>query len=107
MLFRKKDEKPPLKYPTAASFWTESKVSSIAEHLTIEISLSSFIEVRCAGRMASYTAPEESQEGHGVVEWPRCLAMITFSDRPIQEHAPPKPPTIGMWQHEAFGSAEE
>jgi hypothetical protein len=105
VFFKKKDDKKPLKYPTAASFWDQGKVGTITKGTTINIKLTSFIEERCAGRFASYTAPENSQEAHGFADWPHSsLVMITFADEPIKEHAPPKPQTIGMWMYEVFGT---
>src|SRR5882757_1800111 len=107
MFFSKKDDTKPLKYPTAMSFWDPEKVKSIATSTTVSINLTSFIDEKCAGRYASYTAPEPSQGAHGFTDWPHSLVMVTFDDAPVKEHPAPQPPTIGMWMYEVFGTEEK
>jgi hypothetical protein len=107
MFFSKRDDTKPLKYPTAMSFWDQEKVKSIATSTTVSINLTSFIDEKCAGRYASYTAPEPSQQAHGFTDWPHSLVMVTFDDAPVKEHPAPKPPTIGMWMYEVFGTEEK
>lgn len=107
MFFSKKPDTKPLRYPSAASFWDEAKIRTIAASTTVHIKLTSFIDEKCAGRLPSYTALEPSQEAHGFTEWPHSLVMITFHDAPMKEHPTPKPPTIGMWMYEVFGNKDE
>jgi hypothetical protein len=38
---------------------------------------------------------------------PFSLVAITFADQPIETHTPPKPPTIGKWMYEVFGTESE
>jgi hypothetical protein len=106
-VFRKKNDKKPLKYPTATSFWDQGKVESIAKGTWFEVNLTSFIDSRGFGRSSSYNPLEDEQEAHGFADWPASLVAITFSDEPIREHAPPKPPTIGMWMYELWGNEKE
>ena len=110
MFFKKKDDNKPLKYSTAASFWDQAKVATIAKARVIQINLTSFRAERGFGRSASYMLVEDSQEAHGVTdrwEFPAALVMITFADQPVEEHEPPKPPTIGRWMYEVFGTERE
>jgi hypothetical protein len=108
MFFSKKDDTKPLRYPTAASFWDQEKVKTIVTSTAVSINLTSFIDEKCAGRHADYTALEPLQEAHGFTDWPSSsLVMITFADAPIKEHPAPKPPTIGMWMYELFGTKEK
>jgi hypothetical protein len=106
-MFKKKTDAKLLKYPTITSFWDQKKVETIATHQRIEINLTSFIDEKRAGRLADYAALESSQEAHGFTDWPRSLVTITFDDAPVKEHPPPKPPTIGMWKYEVFGTDRE
>lgn len=107
MLFTKKDDKKPLKYPTAASFWDQEKVKTTAKATNFEINLTSVSAKRSFGRHASCSPLEESQEAHGHTHWPASLVTITFAEQPIEVHTPPKPPTIGRWMYEVFGTKEE
>jgi hypothetical protein len=107
VLFRKREKKNPLQYPTAASFWDQDKVKTIARATRVEITLTSFVAERSFGRLASYAPLEESQQAHGHVGWPSSLATITFSNRPVETHPPPKPATIGKWMYEVFGNERE
>ena len=104
MFFKKKDDNKPLKYPTAASFWDQEKVATIAKATAININLTSFVAERSVGQHC-YVPLENSQEAHGLTDWPgSSLIIITFADQPIETHAPPNPPTIGKWMYEVLGN---
>lgn len=107
VFFRKKHDIKTLKYPTTLSFWDQAKVKTIAASTTIYVNVTSFIDEKCAGRLASYTALQPSQEIHGFTEWPRSLVTITFDDAPLEECPALKPPTIGMWMYEVLGNKDE
>lgn len=107
MFFRKKDAKQPLKYPTATSFWDPRKVEAITSSTSVSINLTSFIDERCSGRHANYSALAPSQVAHGFTDWPHSLVMITFHDGPIEDHPAPKAPTIGKWMYEVFGNKHD
>jgi len=102
-MFGKKNAKKPLKYPTITSFWYQQKVERIVNATAFGIDLTSFIDTREFG----YDACEDKQVAHGVLDRTAGLVEITFSNEPIRQHVPPKPPTIGMWRYQTLGNKEE
>lgn len=107
MFLKKQGNTKPLKYPAITSFWDQDKVTAITRQTAIEIRLTSFTDAKCVGRRSNYSALESSQEAHGFAEWPKSMVMIAFASEAVREHPAPKPPTIGMWMYEVFGTETE